>query len=108
MVIVGGRVVVHVSAMIIIMPIIVIIGTTVGVVSAMRKFVATIMVRVLYIAPASSALGDNPRMVGSFHLDALMAVQGVMNVHPVAGVDISWRAIGPGVDFPAICGMHYL
>jgi hypothetical protein len=66
------------------------------------------MVRVLYIAPASSALGDNPRMVGSFHLDALMAVQGVMNVHPVAGVDISWRAIGPGVDFPAICGMHYL
>jgi hypothetical protein len=73
MVIVGGRVVVDVSAVIIIMAVIVIISAPVGVVGAMRKFVATIMVRVLYIAPASPALGDNVS-IASLHFDALMAV----------------------------------
>jgi hypothetical protein len=58
---------------IIIVPVIVIIGAPVGVVGAMGKFVVAIVVRMLDVTAASSALGNNVS-VASLDFDALMAI----------------------------------
>ncbi len=74
----------------------------------MPELVAVIHVRVLHI-PAAAAFRNDPRMIGSFHRDAAVAVQTVVNIHAPLGImHIAARTVGAGTHRSAVGSMRLM